>query len=163
MAKTHNINDQNQKIIKSKEQVIYGRDDTNRYNISKQLQDEEGFTPKESRASLKRRMKNENDFGLVGAPPTLSHIWLYNVAHGNIDTIKSYLKAKNINVGFILKKSHEKAKYKSFKITVYKSDINKLLDENFWPNRVKCRLWKELKNNRVDSVSFFGNKYKYLS
>ena len=41
----------------------------------------------------------------------------------------------------IYKVSHEDSKYSSYKILVYDSDIQKVLNENFWSVGVRCEIW----------------------
>ena len=52
---------------------------------------------------------------------------------GDPDILKSYLEHKKIRVFDVIKVSHESAKFSSFK-----DDDQNMLDENFWPQGLRC-------------------------
>ena len=95
--------------------------------------------------------------------PPLLNIWVYKVAEGNTSTVMGYIKSKNINVNSVILKSKPESKYKSFKITVFKRDLNYLLNNDFWPEGVMCKIWRDYDNKKSKSLSFVGKKYKNIN
>ena len=57
---------------------------------------------------------------------------------GDVNIISKHLKDNNIHVHKIDKMSHESAKFSSYKVKIFKHDLEKVLNENFWPIRLKC-------------------------
>ena len=50
-------------------------------------------------------------------------------------------------------KFHSHSKFKSFKITLSKNDINIVLNESFWPHGIRCKKLNESKNIYDDNFS----------
>ena len=80
---------------------------------------------------------------LTGAPPPLRHIWVSHVSNASENSMKKYLNDNNVTVCDIKKTSHQMSKFSSYKISIYKTDLDKVFDENFWPNGVYCKIWWE--------------------
>ena len=80
---------------------------------------------------------------LTGATPKLKDVWVYKVDNGNVNIIMKYLKDRNIKVGKVIRTSHVDAKYKSFKVRLYEYDLDKVLNKNFWPLNVNCKVWQD--------------------
>ena len=57
-----------------------------------------------------------------------------------------FMENNNVNVNMIEKMSHPNSKYSSFKISIIR-DKHKVLDPNFWPNGVQCRMWRSGRRN----------------
>ena len=66
---------------------------------------------------------------LKGATASEGHLWVYKVEEGNAYTVKNYINFKGINVG------------------------NKMLQPNFWPKGVACKIWKK------KNIYYNNNKY----
>ena len=132
-------------------------------NFPKKLFDHDGFELKESRSALRSRLRQANSVvGFSGAPLPMENIWVYRVVKGNTNTVTDHLKSRNIAVNAVQLKSKPESRYKSFKVTVFKKDLNKLLDSDFWPEGVMCRIWKDYVDKKSKSISFFGKKYKNI-
>ena len=80
--------------------------------------------------------------GLEGAPPALRHVWLSRVLNGNEEKVKEHMESRNVQVKEITKVSHSDAKFSSFKISVSKEVISKVLDSDFWPKGMACKIWR---------------------
>ena len=78
--------------------------------------------------------------------------------------IKKFLNDRYIRAGTIRRTSHIESKFKSFSIVILRDDLNKVLINNFWPEGVKCRLWRDKNKNisymrsRTFSNSLNGRK-----
>ena len=119
--------------------------------------DNEGFCLVQSRADKKRRYKNErseNVRNFKGAEPRIKHVFISNVISGDVYDIKEYFNFKNVNICNIERVSHDNAKLKSFKIAISEEKLDLLLNNNFWPKGVQCRLWR-------DKRSIFTNKNQF--
>lgn len=124
--------------------------------------DEEGFIPVKSRK--KRRIFGSGSAviqGLQGAPPPLHHVWVSHVKEGDVQSLKSHLHNNAIVVADIEKVSHAESKFGSFKVSIYKTDIDKVMKDSLWPSGVRCELWrdKQRKGNltRRESVNRLAN------
>ncbi len=106
--------------------------------------DEDGFMPVLPRRK-RRVMGNGEDSvpGLEGAPPPLRHIWVSRVQRGSIETISAFIEKQQVKVFHNEKVSHQNAKFSSFKISISKSDLSKVLQDSFWPQGVQCQPWRE--------------------
>ena len=130
------------------------------------LIDDEGFELAESRSNMKKRLKNMKlkNIKLVGAPPPLIDIWIYKVLEGNVFTIKEYIEDNGIKVEGVTKTSNIDAKYKSFKATIFKTDIKKILNKKFWPMGIGVKLWirrKEDKGRQFINSRISDSKRRY--
>ena len=124
---------------------IYDKNSTN----GKYVFDNEGYRLVESNSERKKRMSANN--GLIGAPEPKGCIWVYKLMQGSAMALKDFIHNRNVVFDKITRTSHSEAKYKSFKIIASKSELDKMLDRNFWPRGVKCKLWREKQNS--------GSKY----
>ena len=88
----------------------------------------------------------------MGAPPPLRHVWLSRVMNGDTEQISNHLNSKNIQVQNIVKVSHSDAKFASFKISVFKNDLNTVLKASLWPRGLRCEQWYE-RRLRAPSVA----------
>ena len=100
---------------------------------------------------------------MEGAPHPQKIIFINRVAKGNSRTIVNFLSKNNIKSQEIEMVSHPDAKYKSFKFKVFKNDLNKVLDKNFWPDGLNVRMWKQNKsvffnNNSNNGSNQYVNK-----
>ena len=66
-----------------------------------------------------------------------------------------------LNVYNISKISNINAKYKFFKLTVIKDNLNVVLKPKFWPDGVKCKKWIDY--NKIESITFYRNQYNSLN
>ena len=151
-------------VVKSRTKII----DKSVDFLPPKIVDEEGYVMKESRNSYRRR-KNalladmEND-GLVGPSPKKITLWVYHVLKGDENIVRNYIEDRNVRVYHISKTSHDQASLKSFKIEISRNDRVKILNKLFFPDGVKCRVWRERsgsnKNYIVTSRTFNGKLYK---
>ena len=56
-----------------------------------------------------------------------------------------YIENKSIRVEKITRTSINKAKYKSFKLIILRTDLKKMLNHKFWPLGIKVKIWREPK------------------
>ena len=98
------------------------------------------------RNQLSNMPLNNQSHKLLGAPPPKCEVFVSRVKEGTEECISQYLIERRISVLKIDKVSHSESKFKSFKITIYKYDLNTLLDRSFWPLGFKASLWKRLNN-----------------
>jgi hypothetical protein len=95
----------------------------------------------------KERQKNrvvigqsQVDCNIKGAPEPERDLFIFRlVKETTCADLENYIKANGFTVREIECKSHEDAKYKSFKLTVPKSEFAKLFDVSIWPNGVGVR------------------------
>jgi hypothetical protein len=118
---------------------------------SKRQRSETGEEPQEKPFVEVRRRKppkggNRQGCSINGG---VSHFTLF-VSHLDKDTteeqLKSFLSAENIDVHYISATSHPQARFKSFKVTVFKTLYDKLCgagSEDFWPTGVYCRPFRQ--------------------
>ena len=121
----------------------------------KQDVDEEGYiTVRRKKYPRKKTMSSDcskEDEGITGAEPSLCTLWINKVTQGNVFLIKKYLNKRNIRVQKVTKTSHLESKFKSFKISILRTDKNYVMKDNFWPEGVRCRPWKERNNSLYKS------------
>ena len=101
-----------------------------------------------------RMRESANVHGLQGAPPRLVSLFLSRVQDGNPDTVKAYMADKNVKVYSNEIMSHPDSVYLSFKVSISKSDVKKVLRPWFWPSGIKCKIWR----NRNNSNDVFDNE-----
>ena len=53
------------------------------------------------------------------------------------------MEDNNVNVQNIEKVSHNDAKFSSYKICIFVTDLDKVHGNNFWPRGVRCKMWRE--------------------
>ena len=91
---------------------------------------------------------------LVGAPPPLRQIWVSRVSNGSENSMKKYLTDNSVTVSEIERTSHPMSKFSSYKITIPKTDLHKVFDENFWPNGIYFKMWyNRMDQNADDNTS----------
>ena len=122
--------------------------------------DDEGFVLKESRNDFKKRLYNQKNKGLLGPPMKLINLWVHRIVKGDEYELQNYLLKKNVEAQDIVRTSHTESKFKSFKISILKNDKDKVLHNSFFPPGIKCRIWKDNKNNAINSRTFTGRLYK---
>ena len=71
----------------------------------------------------------------------IRQIWLSRIYNGNEQLIKKYMEDNHVKVHSIEKVSHELARFSSYKIAISVSNIDKVFEESFWPDGVKCKSW----------------------
>ena len=106
-----------------------------------EINNDDGFIPVLSRNERRRRRASNN--GFRGAPIPTRNLWISRVANGESNDIKQYMVDKGVTAHEIVKVSHEEATFKSYKITISVKDIKHALHNNFWPEGVNCKFWKE--------------------
>ena len=143
------VQEDNMKEQRSQMQSIIIENDISNKKNDYFIEDEDGFVRKIRRSPYK---KNEGDH-LIGAP-NLCTVWINKVIQGNIHTIKKYLNDRKIRVNNITKTSHNDSQYKSFKMFILNSDREVVLGRNFWPDGVKCRIWRDKNGMYVRSRTF---------
>ena len=98
-----------------------------RYSGQTKVIDDDGFELAESR--FEKKKLNDIKFmniKLVGTLPLLVDIWIYKVLEGNAFAVKEYTGDNDIKVDGATKTLNVDAKYKSFRATVFKTDIKKI-------------------------------------
>ena len=126
---------------------------------------DDGFIKVESTSARKKRLSQERrelaSARLKGAPPPLRYVFLSRVEHGDAQMIVDYMKYNHIDVRKVETVSHANSKFMSFKVTVFKSNLHEILSNNFWPQGIVCRLWKDnlskLTNSDYNNLSFQKN------
>ena len=88
--------------------------------------------------------------GFQGAPPPLRHIWVSRVQRGTTETLSTFIEKQQVKVFYIEKVSHENAKFSSFKISISKNDLAKVLEDSFWPQGVQCQPGREQTRRTAD-------------
>ena len=156
--KTKNINSDTSK--KTQGNLIYS-EKSNANNIS--LTDIETPQRIESRGQRKRHTTVTSPHArLIGARPLLSCIYVYSVAYGEKNDVIEFLRYRNISVDNIEVVSHPGSKFKSFKIQVTKNNINEPCSGDFWPEGMRCRLWKE-KESKDDCKTPNAKRQEYFN
>ena len=70
------------------------------------------------------------------------HIYVSRVSsEATVDNIKSYMKDKQVEIRGIRKVSKDDWLHNSFKVTIDADDLEQVLNEDFWSERVCCREW----------------------
>ena len=95
-----------------------------------------------------------------GAPLPERTIFVSRVIRSNEDDIKKCLTDTDDNVNNIIKSSHNDAKYKSFKIKISIIDLDKVLNNYFWPNGILCQMWREPRI-KIDTSNNIDYEYDY--
>ena len=121
----------------------------------------DGFQLVETKQQRRRRFGESE--GLRGAPSPKRDIFVSRVQSGNVFIVKRFLNNNNIMNDDIKCVSHDNSKFKSFKVTISKSDLPNVMENKFWPKGVLCSVWKE-RNQK--NVQYYNSKYidnHYLS
>jgi hypothetical protein len=85
--------------------------------------------------------KSARDSELVGSMPA-KHIYVSKLNTDiTSDHISDYMRKKNIHVRQTRKVSKDEWLHGSFKVAINAEDLERVLDEEFWPERVCCREW----------------------
>ena len=122
----------------------------------------DGFQKMESKKQRRRRFDRENINSLVtGAPPPLRYVFLSRVQDGDAQTIKRYLRSMNVWCNKIELVSHKNSKYKSFKISIPKQNLQDVLSDEFWSPGIYCKIWKESKRDNVNNVDNYKTNQYY--
>ena len=102
---------------------------------------------------------------LRGAPPPTRDFFVSRVCIGDKEGIKELIEANGIKVYNIDKMSNYLAKFKSFKVKISVLDIDKIMNENMWPNGMQCMMWKNPRRsyNNNDNVNNdqYDQQYNY--
>ena len=123
-------------------------------NIKCNIPQENDFTLVESKSNRRRRLNYVDNFS--GAPTPKTYIFVSRVRSGNEEIIKEYLKDNNILIDDINMVSHENSKFKSFRISICKYDLNRVRERDFWPNGIKCNLWND---KNIRNRQFYNSRY----
>ena len=108
----------------------------------------------ESRKHRRHRGDSRNasvTSGLSGPPIPLREIWVSRIYNGNKNLVQKYLEDHNVNVQTMEKVSHDDAKFSSYKVCIFVSDLDKVLGHSFWPRGVRCKIWRERSYNDYES------------
>ena len=134
-----------------------------KYPSSNDEKEDDDFITVESKSARKRRLSYErrkrSAFELQGAPPPLRYVFLSRVINGNAKMIADYMKNKSIESNKVEMISHPKAKFKSFKITVSKDSLSFILSDNFWPNGIKCKIWRDKNDSVNETYNNYGKSF----
>ena len=86
---------------------------------------------------------NKSGSRLRGAPLPNRDIFVYRIAKDTgASDVQEFLVENDIDVRAIDCTSHPDSTFKSFKVTVSVSDVDKLFNEDFWPSGVKVRMFR---------------------
>ena len=108
--------------------------------------DSNGWTTVRSRKQ-KRKITFGNNAaagGLTGAPLPIRRLWVSRIKRGDAQQVARYMESKNVEVKEIERVSHTNSRYNSFRITISIADREKVFQESFWPEGVKCEWWRDL-------------------
>ena len=148
--------------LRSEANSTIGIDKAISYSFPSKIVDENGFILKESKRDFKKRkLQAYQDFGICGPPKNLVSLFVYKLSKGEKTDVKNYVESKGIEVVNIEKKSHSQSKYNSFLLVVSEENKYKLLQRNFFPNGIKCKIWTDYRNRPIKSRSFINNSHKY--
>ena len=76
--------------------------------------------------------------------PTLSNFFISRVNKSvTVEKIKNYLRTRGVQQRNLIKTSHRDAENASFKLTIEPKDVNRVFNENFWPEGIWIRQWYE--------------------
>ena len=154
-----NLADENKKVMRDSNKTVHknptivvSESDVPRSFSFYKRYDEDGFEEVESPATKRRRIndKMQND-DIRGAEPRIAYLWVSRFEKGNPMAIKKYLNDRNVKVHNVLRTSNINAKFKSFKISILKEDVNRVKSYNFWPEGIYCKYWREQKVGKNDS------------
>jgi hypothetical protein len=85
--------------------------------------------------------KKESTEGVRGSRP-VKHLYVYHVNPGvKTDGMKTMIEQGGVEVRSIRQVSKEDWLHGSFKVTINQADIDRAMDENFWPEEICCREW----------------------
>jgi hypothetical protein len=104
--------------------------------------------PRSARKKLARRAAPIVGTGrsnkIRGAPEPSRDLFVYRVQDGNSsEDIKGYINDNHVDVRDIEQTSKEGSKFLSFKVTIRASDMQKVLQPDFWPCGVCVRrFWR---------------------
>ena len=99
--------------------------------------------------------------GLAGAPIPTRKIWISRTITSDAEIVKTFLTDRNIEVHDINKVSHESFKYYSYKISISVNAMGIIFDDNFWPNGVRCELWRDKRYRNHNSSDIGSNSGTY--
>ena len=149
--------------IKNFEREIDKHTPRNEYtnNSSNQLVDKEGYILQESKSDKKRRLENIS-VPLRGAPPPMTSVFVGRLIEGDEKSIFRHLKNRNIKVQDISLISHKNSRYRSFKVSLYKNQLDDILNEKNWPQGILVKPWKDLRrhHNMSRQTTFFNTKHR---
>ena len=92
--------------------------------------------------------------GELTALPRRYTIVVFNVSDKNNDNVKNYMKTNNVNILEITRLSGDDRFVHSFKVVIYRKDLDTVLNNEFWPEDVGCRSYvykKKIYNLNGDS------------
>ena len=112
--------------------------------------DSEGFrlsnyeTKKKKQEAKKKQNfvmgKSESRCGIKGAPEPNRDLFIFRLHKDTSDTeLKTFITGKGFTVRSLACISNEMAKFKSYRLTVPKSEFSRLFDETLWPAGVGVR------------------------
>lgn len=91
--------------------------------------------------------------GVKGAPEASRDIFIFRLHETTThEALETFIKKKGCEVRNLARVSNDNAKYKSFRLTVPKSQFAKLLSDTEWPEGVSVRKYFPPKKNREDSI-----------
>ena len=72
--------------------------------------------------------------------PKLADLFVFNV-HADVETqdLEEFVKGEDIDIESLDCISHPDSYMKSFKLCVNNKFMDKIMDENFWPEGIACR------------------------
>ena len=113
-----------------------------------------GFIQVQNKKQRRLSYRNRESNGLQGAPVQKKAIFVYMVENGDINEVNDVLKDHNVQVLNNEKVSHNNALYKSFKVTISRFDVFKVLKHSFWPDGVQCKIWQESSSSRLPNIDY---------
>ena len=128
-----------------------------RQNSGRAIYDNQGYQMAMSRQQKRRVLgrvfgqRTAASGGLQGAPLPKTHIWVSHVVNSDINILNTFLRDNNITVHNSFKVSHEEANFNSFKICINVPDLEIVLNEQFWPDGIKCQKWRKRNDSDVFS------------
>ena len=89
--------------------------------------------------------------GLMGAPSPSRYIFIYRVQQGDIKLIQDYCTEQGVVSRSVRLRSNHDAKYKSFVLEVSVDDYKNVLKDDFWPNGIHVRPYRENLRANIDT------------
>ena len=103
------------------------------------------------RRCIEGKNKSCAESGLKGAREPNRFLFISRVENEcTKNELTKHLKKANISIRQLERVSVDKAMFKSYKLTVPKSQFHQLFDEELWPEGVRVQTWKDKKRNRED-------------
>jgi hypothetical protein len=87
-----------------------------------------------------------------GAPEPCKDIFVYRLASDVVtENVKCFMNENDVDVRAVVQMSKSESLFRSFKVSIKKSDLSKVLQSDFWPEGVNVRRFWEPRKERPQS------------